>query len=190
MQKIRLATPEDAHQMLEIYRPYVLNTAISFETEPPSLQEFQERISENLERLPWLACEIAGQIVGYAYAGTYKSRCAYAWSVETTVYVHQDFHGQGIGKNLYRQILSLLKEQGVVNVIAGIALPNEASIGIHESLGFEKVAQFKDVGFKLGKWWDVGYWQLQLQKPVEPKALHPMHLNSESSPERENCMRN
>lgn len=175
MKKIRPARLDDAAEMLEIYRPYVLSTAISFEIEPPSLQEFRGRISENIEKFPWAVCELAGQVVGYAYAGAYKSRCAYAWSVETTVYVHQEFRGQGIGKDLYCRLLATLKRQGAMNVIAGIALPNQASVGIHESLGFEKVAQFKDVGFKLGKWWDVGYWQLQLQKPAEPKALRSFH---------------
>lgn len=175
MKKIRLAKLTDASQMLELYRPYVLDTAISFELEPPSLQEFKKRISENLGNFPWVVCEIDEQVVGYAYSGAYKSRCAYAWSVESTIYVNRNFHGKGIGKDLYRHLFALLKDQGVVNVIAGIALPNDASIIIHESLGFAKVAQFKDVGFKLNRWWDVGYWQLQLQKPMEPEALRPYH---------------
>lgn len=174
MRKVRIAKIEDASKLLEIYRPYVLNTAISFETEPPTLQEFQSRISESIDKFPWVVCELEGEIVGYAYAGAYKSRCAYAWSVESTVYVQENLQGQGIGKHLYRHLLAMLKQQGAVNVIAGIALPNQASVGIHESLGFEKVAHFKDVGFKLGKWWDVGYWQLQLQKPIEPRSLLPV----------------
>jgi L-amino acid N-acyltransferase YncA len=119
----------------------------------------------------WLVCEQDGRMAGYAYAGPYRSRCAYSWSVESTVYVHREFQGKGIGKKLYRQLFEILKGQGVVNVIAGITLPNEASVGLHESLKFEKVAEFKDVGFKLGHWWAVGFWQLQLQKPDRPKDL-------------------
>lgn len=171
MRIVRLASRADAEAMLEIYRPYVLDTAISFETTAPTLAEFSGRIEELTEKFPWLVCTESGQIVGYAYAGAYKSRCAYGWSVESTVYVRSGFQGKGIGKELYQKLLKILKDQGAVNVIGGIALPNQASVALHESLGFEKVAQFKDVGFKLGKWWDVGYWQLQLQKPIEPGPL-------------------
>lgn len=174
MRIIRLAQNADIPSMLEIYSPYVLNTAISFETTPPSFLEFQKRVLEILEQYPWIVCEDNKQLVGYAYAGPYKSRCAYGWSVESTVYVHQGFHNKGIGKALYLQLLDLLKSQGAVNVIAGIALPNLASVGLHEALGFEKVAHFRDIGFKLGQWWDVGYWQMQLQKPIEPKSLKPL----------------
>lgn len=171
MKMIRQATIRDAAQIAEIYRPYVVDTAISFETTPPSTAEMAARMEESGEKFPWLVCETDGQVMGYAYAGPYKSRCAYGWSVESTVYVRQGCHGKGIGRDLYTKLLAILKEQGAVNVIGGIALPNAASIGLHESFGFTKVANFKDVGFKLGKWWDVGYWQLQLQKPVEPGPL-------------------
>ncbi len=174
MKVIRLATIDDAAAMLDIYRPYVLNTAISFETDAPSIQEFQSRISEGIAKFPWLVCEIDGRVRGYAYSSAHRSRRAYTWSVEATVYVQQKFQGKGIGKALYERLLPMLKKQGVVNVIAGIALPNQASVAIHESFGFEKVAQFKDVGFKMEKWWDVGYWQLQLQKPQIPDALRPV----------------
>jgi phosphinothricin acetyltransferase len=171
METIRLACPEDAGSILDIYRPYVLNTAISFETDAPSLAEMSKRISDTLTHFPWLIIEDDKSILGYAYAGPFKSRCAYSWSVESTVYVKEGFHGKGIGKKLYLDLLERLKNQGAVNVIGGIALPNEASVGLHESFGFKQIAQFKDIGFKLGKWWDVGYWQLQLQKPTEPKPL-------------------
>lgn len=171
MQNIRLATLDDAAAITDIYRPYVLDTAISFESEAPSGAEMRGRIEQNLGSFPWLVWEENGSILGYAYAGAFKSRCAYSWSVESTVYVRQNFHKKGIGKMLYRDLLERLKSQGAVNVIGGIALPNAASVGLHESLGFKQVAQFKDIGFKLGRWWDVGYWQLQLQKPAEPAAL-------------------
>ena len=113
MRRIRLATFADAAQMLEIYRPYVLESEISFETEAPSLSEFQERVTEKLEKFPWILCEERGQVVGYAYAGTYRSRRAYDWSVESSVYVRQGFQGQGIGRELYRELFDLLKKQGV-----------------------------------------------------------------------------
>lgn len=115
--------------------------------------------------------EIDNQIVGYAYASTYRSRCAYEWSVESTVYVEQKYHGKGIGTKLYRSLFPMLKTQGAVNIFAGITLPNIGSIKLHESLGFIPIGVFKDVGFKLNKWWDVGYWQLQLQKPLQPQPL-------------------
>lgn len=171
MSNIRSAILDDAAAIAEIYKPYVIDTAISFEIEPPSKIEMSERIRQNLETFPWLVWEEENSILGYAYASPFKSRCAYSWSVESTVYVRQNFHGKNIGKRLYVNLLETLSAQGAVNVIGGIALPNAASVGLHESLGFKQVAQFKDVGFKLGRWWDVGYWQLQLQKPMEPVAL-------------------
>jgi len=169
--KIRLAMIEDAVEMLEIYRPNIEASAISFETVVPSVSEFEDRVRDTLRKYPWIVYERDGKILGYAYASTYRSRCAYGWSLESTVYVHPEHQGMGIGRSLYCKLFDLLKHQGAVNVIGGITLPNEASVGLHESLGFKKVAQFKDVGFKLGKWWDVGFWQLQLQKPEVPCEL-------------------
>lgn len=169
--KLRTATKADVGSMLEIYRPSIEESAISFELEVPSLAEFERRLSEILRKFPWIVCEIGGEIAGYAYAGTFRSRPAYEWTVESTVYVKQRFHGRGVGKALYTQLLKMLKAQGVVNVIGGITLPNAASVGLHEHFGFVKVANFKDCGFKMGKWWDVGFWELQLQRPDEPKPL-------------------
>jgi L-amino acid N-acyltransferase YncA len=171
MKKIRTASVNDAEFMLEIYRPYVLETPISFETELPSLDEFSKRISETLQKYPWLVCEVDNKVVGYAYAGAYRSRPAYSWSAESTVYVQKGFHGKGIGKDLYANLLKILEAQGIVNVMGGITLPNEASVKLHEHFGFVQVAQFKDAGFKMDRWWDVGYWQLQFQKPEEPNRL-------------------
>lgn len=169
--KTRFATTGDAARMLEIYAPYVLESPISFETEVPDLGEFQERIREITAKFPWLVYEIEGVVVGYAYASTHRSRCAYEWSVESTVYVDKKHHGKGIGTELYQELFGLLKAQGAVNVFAGITQPNERSVRLHESLGFTGVGIFKDIGFKQGKWWDVGWWQLQLQKPEHPKPL-------------------
>ncbi|MGZ3695502.1 MAG: N-acetyltransferase family protein [Bdellovibrionota bacterium] len=171
MNRVRTATTHDAAAMLEIYSPYVLATPVSFETELPSLSEFQARIAAKLEKFTWLAYERDGQIIGYAYAGAFKSRLAYQWTAETSVYVRQGFHGKGIGKALYENLLPILQEQGLINVIGGMTMPNEGSRKLHEHFGFTQVAQFKDAGFKLGQWWDVGYWQLQFPKPEKPSPL-------------------
>jgi L-amino acid N-acyltransferase YncA len=171
MKTIRLATPQDATEMLALYRPYIEESEISFELVTPSLGEFQARIAEKMEKFPWIVCESEGRIVGYAYAGTYRSRRAYDWSVESSVYVLQGFHGQGIGRALYERLFHLLKRQGVVNVVAVLTLPNSASEAMHERLGFEKVAVLKDIAFKNGRWCSIGYWQLTLQKPERPEAL-------------------
>lgn len=171
MKNIRLATINDAQSILEIYQYYVLETPISFETEKPSLDEMKNRINETLKKFPWLVLEQDGLIQGYAYANSFKARSAYSWSVETTVYVRNDRLGQGIGKQLYTKLLDMLKDQGVVNVIGGVTLPNAKSVQLHESFGFTQVANFRDAGFKLSKWWDVGYWQLQFQKPINPGPL-------------------
>lgn len=168
MNCIRSVTLDDAAAVTEIYKPYVLETSISFEVEPPDISEMKERISQNLNKFPWLIYEENNIVLGYAYAGAFKSRYAYSWSVESTVYVRQNFHKKGIGKKLYQCLLKKLNDQGIVNVVAGIALPNASSVALHESLGFEQVARFKEIGYKLGSWWDVGYWQLQLRKPNEP----------------------
>lgn len=171
--KIRTATVSDAKAMLEIYQPYILETPITFEMEVPSHLDFQTRVTETLEKFPWLVYEVKDQIVGYAYANSFRSRLAYMWSVESTVYVRTGFHGKGIGRDLYKNLLQILKAQGAVNVIGGITLPNEASVKLHEHFGFVNVAVIKDAGFKMDKWWDVGYWQLQFQKPLRrPDPLH------------------
>lgn len=171
MNQIRIAGVEDAGKLLEIYSPYILESAISFEMEAPSVTEFRARIADTLKKFPWLVCESAGQAVGYAYAGTFRTRAAYNWTAEATVYVRKNHHGKGVGSDLYKTLLDILKRQGVVNVIGGITLPNSGSERLHEKFGFQKVAHVKDAGFKLGRWWDVGYWQLQFEKPMTPEPL-------------------
>lgn len=178
MTKIRMANRNDVSKILEIYSPYVKETTISFENEPPSLIEMQSRVEEVQQQFPWLVLEVDEEVVGYAYASSYKSRCAYAWSAETTIYVKKDFCAKGLGVKLYNVLLERLTQMGVVNVIAGIALPNAQSVALHEKLGFKQVAQFKDIGFKLNRWIDVGYWQLQLDKPLVPR-LKPNFIKDE-----------
>ena len=168
---IRPVRPSDAARIIEIYSPHILSGPASFENEVPSLEDFQQRISQNTLKFPWLVYEINGEVAGYAYASAHRSRCAYDWTAECSVYVDEIYHGRGIGKALYAELFNLIKKQGVVNVLAGIALPNERSIKLHEKMGFVACGTFKDAGFKLGKWWDVGWWQLQLQKPAKPESL-------------------
>ena len=164
MNLIRLATPEDASGILDIYAPYILNTSFTFETEVPSLEEFGERIKTYLNYWPWLVCEMEGNIAGYAYATRYRDRTAYQWSVECSVYVQDDHHRSGIGRVLYRSLFSILKAQGFTKVYAVINLPNTQSVTFHETMGFKYFATYEKVGYKLGKWKDVGWWQLQLNE--------------------------
>lgn len=168
---IRSIKSEDAGRILEIYAPYILESATSFETEVPSLASFEARIQEYTAKFPWLVFESEGQVAGYAYASSHRSRAAYEWSVECSVYVATEHQGKGFATKLYKELFRLLKAQGVVNLFAGITLPNEASVKLHETFGFITVGKFKDVGFKQGQWWDVGWWHLQLQKPALPEKL-------------------
>jgi L-amino acid N-acyltransferase YncA len=160
---IRLVTREDGAGIAEIYRPIVASTSISFETDPPDEQEIQRRIEETLPGFPWLVCEQQGRVAGYAYATRHRSRAAYQWSVDVSVYVHPDFRRRGIGQGLYVALLQILRAQGYFNAYAGIALPNPGSVGLHEAIGFKAIGVYRNVGFKLGAWHDVGWWELALQ---------------------------
>jgi phosphinothricin acetyltransferase len=174
---IRLATPDDAAGVQAIYAPVVRDTAISFELEPPSVEEMAQRMAETLARLPWLVCERRGDILGYVYAGRHRSRPAYQWSVDVSVYVQAQARGSGVGGALYRSLFAVLALQGFYNAYAGITLPNPASVGLHESLGFQPVGVYRAVGYKLGAWHDVGWWQLRLQRPAIPPQL-PIDLGT------------
>ncbi|WP_137284226.1 arsinothricin resistance N-acetyltransferase ArsN1 family B [Halorussus salinisoli] len=169
--RIRLADEADAAAVRDIYAPVVENTAVSFEDEPPSEGEMADRIADTLPRYPWLVCETESgdEIAGYAYAGTHRKRGAYRWSVDVSVYVAADHRGKGLGRGLYESLLELLRLQGFYNAYAGIALPNEASVALHESLGFEQVGVYESVGYKRGEWRDVGWWQLQLRDRPEDR---------------------
>jgi phosphinothricin acetyltransferase len=159
---IRLATASDAEQIAAIYAPFVLNTPTSFEMEPPSADEMAARIVSTLERYPWLVCS-NGEVMGYAYASAFRSRTAYQWSVDTTVYTHDRFRRVGVGRALYTSLLAALRIQGFCSACAGIALPNPGSEGLHRAMGFEQVALYRRIGYKLGRWHDVGWWQLSLR---------------------------
>ncbi|HKO18113.1 MAG TPA: arsinothricin resistance N-acetyltransferase ArsN1 family B [Acidobacteriaceae bacterium] len=157
---IRLATTHDAARICEIYNHYVLHTAVTFEEEAVTPEEMARRIGEVVPKLPWLVWEEDGCVLGYCYAKPWRPRSAYRYSVECTVYVDIDARGQGIGSNLYRELITDLQRRGFHAAIGGILVPNDASVALHEALGFEKVAHFRQVGWKFGEWHDVGYWQL------------------------------
>jgi L-amino acid N-acyltransferase YncA len=172
---LRLATPADAAGCLAIYRPFVETSHTTFETDVPSLDEFAHRIESTLAQRPWIVADEGGRVVGYAYASPIKDRAAYQWSVEVAVYVAAEWRGRGVGRALYDALFRCLAGQGFVNAIGIIALPNDASIALHESLGFEKISHLKEIGFKLGKWHDSGWWQKRLAplptQPPPPRAL-------------------
>lgn len=156
---IRLAKLSDAKCIADIYNYYVENTFVTFEEDIVSEQEMRHRIESKLKKYCFLVWEEEGKILGYAYADEWKTRCAYEYTVESSVYLNKDAAGRGIGTKLYEHLLEQLKEKGIHIVLAGIAIPNDASIALHEKLGFEKTGQLKEVGFKAGRWIDVGYWQ-------------------------------
>jgi phosphinothricin acetyltransferase len=170
----RIATPADAAAMLKIYAPYVANTSITFETEVPSESAFAERIKHYLTEWPWIVCEADGKVVGYAYASRYRERIAYQWSVECSVYVHDDYMRAGVARKLYTSLFAILKKQGYRNVYAVINLPNERSVAFHEKMGFSWFATYEQVGYKLGQWKNVGWWRLIINAfDDEPEAVLP-----------------
>jgi phosphinothricin acetyltransferase len=157
---IRPAQISDAAAICSIYNHYVLQTSVTFEEEAVSEVEMADRVVEVTDSLPWLVLEQQGIVIGFAYASRWKSRCAYRYSVESTIYLDRSSTGRGLGRPLYEALLTEIGRLGRHSVIAGIALPNAASQGIHESLGFKKVAHFEEVGWKFDQWIDVGYWEL------------------------------
>jgi L-amino acid N-acyltransferase YncA len=170
MSHLRLATVADAEGILEIYAPYITNTSFTFETEIPPVADFRKRIESYLLNWPWLVCEIDGKIAGYAYSGKHRERVAYQWCTESSVYVHDDFQRRGVAKALYSAVIDLVKWLGYRNLYAVINLPNDKSVSFHEQMGFQYFATYKSVGYKLGRWKNVGWWELQLNEyDLEPK---------------------
>lgn len=160
---IRPALPSDASAIAGIYNHYILNTTISFEELPVDAADIVQRMaSVHAAGLPYLVAEEDGRVSGYAYATAWRARPAYRTSVETSVYLRNDMQARGTGTRLYRSLLDQLGRDGYHLAIGGIAQPNAASVGLHEKLGFEKVAHFSEVGCKFGRWIDVGYWQMRL----------------------------
>src|SRR6185369_9544579 len=158
----------DAGAVAAIYAPYVRDTAISFETEPPAAEEMARRIRGVVEHAPWLVYERDGEVIAYAYAGRFHSRAAYQWTVETTVYGHSAHLRRGIGRTLYTALLDVLRLQGFRAAVGVIALPNPASVALHEQLGFRREGLLPAAGFKHGRWHDIGWWRLELQELSEP----------------------
>ena len=172
---IRLARESDADQVLNIYAPIVRETAISFELAPPGVDEMRERIRNILASHAWVVSEDGQAIAGYAYASKFRPREAYQWTAEVTVYVHPAQQRKGIGTALYGSLFEIMRLQGFCTAIAVIALPNHASAQLHERLGFKPIGIFERAGYKLGRWHDVGWWQLELQShpsnPNPPRSI-------------------
>lgn len=169
---IRPATRDDAAACAAIYAPYVTDTAISFETEPPSAAQMATRIESSIA---WFVLEDDGRVVGYAYAGRFHPRAAYRWACEVSVYLEQGRRRTGAGRALYDVLLPHLAGRGYRMAIAGMTLPNEASAGLHRALGFEPVGTYRRIGYKFGAWHDVGWWQLALA-PREGTPAPPLDL--------------
>jgi L-amino acid N-acyltransferase YncA len=167
---IRAAEESDVAAIAAVYTPYVRKTAISFEIEPPTVEIMAERIARTLETHPWLVADCCGEVVGYAYAGKHRERAAYRWTVDTTVYVDSAAHCRGIGRALYRVLLNMLRQQGFRSAFAEIVLPNLGSVRLHESAGFKPIGIHRDIGFKLGRWHDIGYWRMGLADTEVPPS--------------------
>ena len=173
--KLRAATPDDAAAIADIYAPFVTASAVSFETEPPGAAAMRARIEAGGGLYPWLAAEAEdGSLLGYAYAARFRDRPAYRFAAETSVYLRAGAAGRGVGRALYQPLLALLEAQGFTQAIAAITLPNEASVRLHERLGFERAGTYRQVGWKLGAWHDVGLWQRALAPTATPPGEpHP-----------------
>jgi L-amino acid N-acyltransferase YncA len=173
--RLRPAQPEvDAERVAEIYRPAVEGSYISFEEVVPTADEMAERMNRVLARLPWLVAEDeSGLVVGYAYASPHRERAAYRWSVDISVYVDPGRRGRGIGRALYDELLEQLRGLGFVNVYAGVTLPNPASVALHEAIGMTRVGVYHRVGYKLGEWRDVAWFELRLTEPATNPPAEP-----------------
>jgi phosphinothricin acetyltransferase len=174
---IRMATAADAGAVRAIYAPVVESTATSFELTVPSRDEMAARITDRQPAYPWLVADDAGTVAGYAYAGRFSARPAYGWSVETSVYIADAARGHGVGRALYAALLAVLTAQGYRRAMAGIALPNPASVRLHERAGFVPAGVYRSVGWKLGAWHDVGWWQRGLA-PADVAPSPPMPVTA------------
>jgi phosphinothricin acetyltransferase len=176
--RIRNIEVSDAPAVREIYAPFVSDSVISFEVVPPDVSEVERRIMDLRARYPWLVFESDGRVLGFAYASPHRARSAYQWHVDVSVYINSDSHRHGIGRALYTALFALLRRLGYFNAYAGISLPNQASVGLHESLGFTPIGVFERTGFKFGQWHDVVWLQLRLLEDPIPKEdpHHPDKL--------------
>lgn len=170
--EIRDVLLSDAELIREIYQKHVIGSSTSFELTVPTVSDFHERIQTANERRPWIVMADNDRLCGYAYASPFRSREAYQFTIETTVYVHHDFQRQGIGQTLMGNLLSRLRGLGYHIAIAGVTLPNPGSVGLHERLGFRKVGVFPEVGRKYDQWHDVGFWSLKLSEDLADDTVH------------------
>jgi phosphinothricin acetyltransferase len=169
--QIRHADPaKDAAACAAIYLPFVTESATSFDEEPPTPAYFVHKIEELSATYPFLVATEDDEVIGYAYASEYRARVAYRWSAEVSVYIHADHRRKGVGRELYRVLLDLMRRQGFRAAVAGVTVPNDASIALHQYCGFEMVGVFKRIGFKLGEWRDVAFLELQLAGDDPPQA--------------------
>lgn len=171
---IRPARHDDAAAIHAIYEPIVRHSAITFETVLPAVAAMRERIQAKLQHYPWLVWEEAGEVLAYAYAGRFRERAAYDWIAETSIYVHADARRRGIARRLYGVLLEVMAAQGINQAVGVITLPGETSVAMHEAIGFEPAGVWRQAGYKLDRWWDVGVWQKTLQPcATPPPALIP-----------------
>jgi phosphinothricin acetyltransferase len=164
---IRSATAADAAAIADIYAPAVERSHVTFETTTPSVEEMADRIRGTVDRYPWLVCECDGEVAGYAYANEHHERAAYQWGVDVSVYVHERWRRRGVARGLYESLFELLGMQGLFTAYAIVALPNDPSVALHESFGFERVGIYHNAGYKHGEWYDVGHWELPLRPPED-----------------------
>lgn len=172
---IRMANERDAEEILAIYAPYVLHTAITFEYVVPTVEEFKERIKKTLKKFPYLVAVKDGSILGYAYVSPFKERAAYDWAVETSIYIKEECKAGGIGKKLYLALEDILKKQNIINLNACIAYPNPQSVGFHEHMGYKTVAHFTKCGYKFDTWYDMIWMEKMIgEHIIPPKSVIPV----------------
>ncbi len=172
---IRIARDEDAAAIHAIYAPSITDGVATFETELPGVAAMRERIHIRLQHYPWLAWEEAGEVLAYAYAGRFRERAAYDWIAETSIYVRGDAQRRGIARRLYGVLLDTMRLQGINQAVGVITLPGSVSVAMHETMGFSAAGVWRQCGYKLGQWWDVGVWQKQLQVPAAtPLPIIPL----------------
>jgi phosphinothricin acetyltransferase len=180
---LRMATEQDAAAVRAIYEPFCGDSVTSFEIIPPKVADLQSRIRIITAQYPWLVCERDGGVRGYAYACAHRERAAYRWSVDVAVYIGEGQRRTGLGRALYTALFRILVRQGYFKAYAGVTLPNPASVGLHEAMGFAPVGIYRGVGYKLGAWRDVGWWQLALQpesaEPSEPCGVQEIEASSD-----------
>jgi len=180
---IRISRDDDAGAIHAIYAPSVLHGAATFETALPGEEAMRDRIRTRLQNYPWLVWEEDDRVLAYAYAGRFRDRAAYDWIAETSIYVHADAHRRGIARRLYGTLLEVMRLQGINQAVGAITLPGAASVAMHEAMGFTTAGVWRQCGYKLGQWWDVGLWQKELQAmqnppgPVTPFAVLAASLN-------------